>query len=96
MPKVTQQIPGGRTEIQSRGAPGLHQPLVPPNFAPFSLTVPEEQVSIGLEVLNGGRMHEAEAEDWRGWGPAEHAYDAGREGHGQLPSYSSQAAGGGS
>ena len=40
-------------------------------------------------------MHEAEAEDGRGWGPAEHAYDASREGHGQLPSYSSQAAGGG-
>lgn len=94
MPKVIQQIPGGRTEIQGRGAPGLLQPLVPPNCAPLLLIVPEEQVSIGLEVLNGGRMHEAEAEDGRGWGPAEHAYNAGREGHGQLPSYSSQAAAG--
>ena len=41
-------------------------------------------------------MHEAEAEDGRGWRPTEHTHDAGREGHGQLPSYSSQAAGGGS
>lgn len=56
--------------------------------------VTEEQVGIGLEVLNGGRVHKAEAEDWWGWGSTEHTHDAGREGHGQLPSYSSKAAGG--
>lgn len=75
-----------------QGAPGPHE--APPCLGPpMPPKVPKEQVGVGLEVLNGRRVHEAETEDGWGWGPAEHAHDASREGHGQLPSYSSQAAG---
>lgn len=70
-------------------------PLASGTPVPASLlpTVPEEQVSIGLEVLDGGCVYKAEAEHRWGWGPAEHTHNASWEGHSQLPSHSSQAAG---
>lgn len=100
---------GGKESEVQRGrvtCPGPHSKSEPesswppptsgtPNPVPLPPKIPEEQVGIGLEVLNGGRVHKAEAEDWWGWGSTEHTHDAGREGHGQLPSYSSKAAGGG-